>query len=347
MLTEPIEECWIDAFVEVFSLCKLRPEESVIVLTESRSRAVNVHLAELALARMGSSFFQIRVPSPPPDSGPIIRSSGASYALTGQKAAVAALAGADFIVDLTVEGLMHAPETAAILKGGARIMNVSNEHPEALTRLVPGPDMKDIVKDAVGACRGAKTMTVTSEAGTELAVSMTDAATVGVWGWTDRAGTLAHWPGGIVVSFPRAGSVNGRLVFRPGDMNLTFKKYFDSEVVFTLKDDYVTDVAGSGTDAHLMRAYLEGFGDSNAFATSHVGWGLSHHARYEALTMYDRTDTNCTELRAVAGNFLYSTGANEFANRFTKGHFDLPMMGCTIALDDRIVVDAGKLTASC
>ena len=198
---------------------------------------------------------------------------------------------------------MHAPETAAILKGGARIMTISNEHPEALTRLVPDPAMKDIVRGAVATCRHAKTMTVTSPAGTDLDVGMEGAATVGVWGWTDRAGTLAHWPGGIVVSFPRANSVNGRLVFQPGDMNLTFKKYFESEVAFTLKDDFVTEIAGSGTDARLMRAYLEGFGDRNAYATSHVGWGLAEGARYEALTLYDRTDTNCTELRGRGRQF--------------------------------------------
>ena len=46
--------------------------------------------------------------------------------------------------------------------------------------------------------------------------------------------------------------------------------------------------------------------------------------------MYDQRDTNGTELRAVAGNFLFSTGANEFAGRYTAGHFDLPVMGTTI-----------------
>jgi 2,5-dihydroxypyridine 5,6-dioxygenase len=57
--------------------------------------------------------------------------------------------------------------------------------------------------------------------------------------------------------------------------------------------------------------------------------------------MYDKDDLNGTELRALAGNFLYSTGANEFANRFTEGHFDLPMMDCSIALDGVLVVDNG------
>ena len=61
--------------------------------------------------------------------------------------------------------------------------------------------MKDIVRDAVAACRAAGRMTVTSPAGTDLEVDITDMPTVGVWGWTDRPGTLAHWPGGLVVGF--------------------------------------------------------------------------------------------------------------------------------------------------
>ncbi len=343
MRAETLDETWIDAFVRVFTLCALKPDEQVIILSETASRPVNVLLADLALTRMTARFFHLKVPTPAPEPGPVVRSTGASLALTRQEAAVRALAASDLIVDLTVEGLMHAEETAAILKGGARIMNVSNEHPEALARLVPTPDLKDRVKEAVGLCRSAKAMHVTSDAGTDLKVAMDGAATVGIWGWTDRPGTLAHWPAGIIVSFPKAGSVNGRLVFKPGDMNLTFKKYFDSAVTATLDADYITGIEGEGADARLMRTYLDGFADRNAYATSHVGWGLNPGARYEALAMYDKADTNGTELRAVPGNFLYSTGANEFANRFTRGHFDLPMMDCTIRLDDHVVVDAGVL----
>ena len=74
-----------------------------------------------------------------------------------------------------------------------------------------------------------------------------------------------------------------------------------------------------------------------------MGWGLNRSARYEALTMYDKNDLNGTELRTLAGSFLYSTGANEFANRFTEGHFDLPMMNCTINIDGQDLVKSGNL----
>ena len=338
-----IEPHWQDAFVDLFGMCKAHGGETVTILTESLSRPLNVALAVAALAEMNVPASRVNVPSKPPAHGmPVIRSTGASTALTGEDKAVAQLQGSDLVIDMTVEGLMHAPETPSILKAGARIMTISNEHPDILARLRPDPAMKNIVRDAVAACRAAAQMRVTSPSGTDLAVDMAGAATVGVWGWTDRPGTLAHWPGGLVVSFPRRASCNGRLVFAPGDINLTFKRYFESEVCCTIKDDFITDIEGTGTDAQLMRRYLEGFDDQLAYATSHVGWGLNPAARYEALTMYDKADLNGTELRALAGNFLYSTGANEFADRFTEGHFDLPMMGCDITLDDLVMVRGGQ-----
>ncbi len=343
MLVERIESKWIDSFLETIDLCKVTKNETAIILSESQSRAVNVHLAELALSRLGVQFYHVKVPTPPTQDLPIIRSSGACLALDTQPKATNALCEVDFIIDLTVEGLMHAKQTAQILKSGARILNISNEHPDALERCKPFPELKESVKEAAKQCRQANEMRVLSDAGTDLVVNMQNASTVGVWGWTDRPGTLAHWPGGIVVSFPAKGTTNGRLVFQPGDMNLTFKRYFESAVTFVLEDDYVVSVEGDGVDAKLMRKYLADFGDREAYATSHVGWGLHKGARYEALTMYDKRDCNCTELRAVAGNFLYSTGANEFADRFTQGHFDLPMMGCTISLDGKDVVTNGEL----
>src|SRR6202007_1642025 len=199
------------------------------------------------------------------------------------------------------------------------------------------------VRAAAKMLRGTKRMRVTSKAGTDLDVDMVGASTFGVWCWTDRPGTLAHWPGGIVVSFPKSSTVNGTLVMAAGDINLTFKRYLTSPVQLTLKNDSVTALEGEGADATMRRAYLAAWGDREAYAVSHVGFGMNPAARYEALTMYDQRDTNGTELRAVAGNFLFSTGAHEFAGTYTAGHFDLPMMGTTIELDGVAVVREGVL----
>jgi 2,5-dihydroxypyridine 5,6-dioxygenase len=343
MFADRIEGKWIDAFCEVFARCAVNKGDSAAILSETQSRQLNVQLAELALLRLGARPFHVIVPSPR-NSHPVpVRSTGASEAIGKLAPVVTALGQAGFVVDCSIEGLMHAPETPAILKAGARILVISNEHPEALERMLPDAALASRVRAAAKMLRGANRMTVASAAGTNLDIDMAGAATVGVWGWTDRPGTLAHWPGGLVVSFCRSGAVNGTLVLDRGDINLTFKRYLESPLRLTLQADYVTAIEGDGADAQLMRGYLAAWGDREAYAVSHVGFGLNHKARYEALSMYDRQHLNGTELRAVAGNFLFSTGANEFAGRYTAGHFDIPVMGTTITVDGSEVISAGVL----
>jgi 2,5-dihydroxypyridine 5,6-dioxygenase len=343
MLADRIEGKWIDAFCEVFERCAVKRGETAAILSETQSRQLNVQIAELALLRLGARPFHIVVTTPRNAHPVPVRSTGASEAIGKLAPVVAALGQAGFVVDCTIEGLMHAPETPAILKAGARILVISNEHPEALERLAPDSAVETRVRAATKLMRAAKRMAVTSAAGTKLDIDLVGATTVGVWGWTDRPGTLAHWPGGLVVSFPKGGTVNGTLVLDRGDINLTFKRYLEAPVRLTLQADYVTRIEGDGVDAEMMRSYLAAWGDKEAYAVSHVGFGMNPKARYEALAMYDRRDTNGTELRAVAGNFLFSTGANEFAGRYTAGHFDIPVMRTTITLDGTDVVRAGML----
>ncbi len=343
MLQERIEGKWIDAFATVFRRSEVKPGEDVAILSETQSRPVNVRLAELALLALGARPFHVVVPSPPQRAGVPVRSTGASDALAGSKPVVSALGQAGLVVDCTVEGLLHAPELPQILGGGARVLMISNEHPEALERLVPTPDLEAKVKAGIRRLRAAKRMDVTSPAGTELSIALEGAVVGGGWGYTARPGTVSHWPGGLCLCFPARGSVTGRLVLAPGDVNLTFKRYLESAIELTVADDYVVDIGGAGLDAELMRSYFAAWDDRDAYAVSHVGWGMNPGARWDAMTMYDRNDFNGTELRAFAGNFLYSTGANEVAGRRTLGHFDLPLRHCTVRLDGTAVVADGAL----
>lgn len=345
MLQESIEPAWLDAFDAVLGRCGLQPGDTVAVLSESQSRPVLPEVARLAAARRGANVFSLVLPSVFSTQLPVARSTGASPVLRNIAPVVSALAASTLVVDCTVEGLMHAPELPAILKGGARVLYVSNEHPEALARLVPDDTLEPLVKDHVKRLRGAREMRVTSPAGTELAISLQGAVCGGNWGYTTRPGTMTHWPGGLALAFPAQGSVNGTLVLDAGDVNLTFKRYLEQPVTLRIESDYVTRIEGAGLDADLMRSYIEAWGDREAYAVSHVGYGLNRAARWDSMALYDKRDFNGTELRAFAGNFLYSTGANEVAGRHTLGHFDLPLRRCTVKLDGTTVVDEGKLVA--
>lgn len=334
---------WIQRYAEQFTACAVGNNDVVVVLSESRSRPVIVETARLALQSLGAKVIDVVLPTPV-NPGPVpIRSTGASQAIAANPAAMGALTNATFVADCTVEGLLHAPELGEILQAGARVLMISNEHPENVERWPHDPTLASRVAKGVALLEAAQQMQVTSLAGTNLTIDVPGAFVAGSHGWCAEPGSIAHWPGGLVLAFPAAGSVNGMIVLSPGDVNLTFKEYLRSSVTLTIENDYITHIDGDGVDAQLFESYLSSFGEPDSYAVSHVGWGMNESARWDAMATWDKADHNGTELRAFAGNFLYSTGANEVAGRFCRGHFDLPMRNCSVALDHTPVVVDGQL----
>jgi 2,5-dihydroxypyridine 5,6-dioxygenase len=159
--------------------------------------------------------------------------------------------------------------------------HVDAERPVAIGLGRPWPQDKDMVRAAMGRLKAAKAMQVTSPAGTDLHVDLTG---------TTAPGTMAHWP---------------------GDMNLTFKRYVEAPVRLDVTVDYATHVGGTGTDAELFRSCLAACGDRDAYAVSHVGWGLNARARRDSLTMCDRGHTlgKATFAALPAARHLMNLGA--------------------------------------
>lgn len=343
MLAERIEGKWIEMFVRTFRLCQIRAGDVVAILSETQSRQINVQLSELALHQIGARAFHVVMPSPRITTQVPVRSTGTSLAIGEVGPVVDALSGTHTVIDCTVEGLLHARELRPILSKGARVFMISNEHPEVLERCQPDPALRSVVDEAKQKLSKAQWMHVQSACGTDLKVRVAGAPVRGAAGFVDQPGQVAYWPAGLCLCFPLPGSVNGQVVLDEGDVNLTFKRYIEKPVTLVIRDDFVVDIVGQGLDADLLRSYYAAWQDPMAYGISHVGWGLNPGARWDALTMYDKQQINGTELRAFAGNFLISTGANDFAGRFTEGHFDFPMRHCTVTLDGDMVVDAGRL----
>jgi 2,5-dihydroxypyridine 5,6-dioxygenase len=347
MLVERCEPQWVDAMEHVLRLCAVQPRQTAAILCETQSRRVLIELAKLACARLDVHGFELCVATPAAKHAMPVRSTGASTALQGNIAVIGALAASQLVIDCTVEGLLHAPELPKILAGGARVLMVSNEHPEILRRCLPQASDEQPVRNAMRLLRGAKRMHVTSSSGTDLKINLAGAKVGGTYGFCTKPGQIAHWPGSLALAFPAQGCVNGMLVLAPGDVNLTFKEYLRDPVRLQIADDQIMAIDGTGADVDLLRGHWAAWealeGSRACYCASHVGFGLNTQARWDSLMFYDKRDCNGTELRAIAGNFLYSTGANEVAGRFTEGHFDLPMRGCTIMLDDTIVVKEGEL----
>ncbi|MEQ1806624.1 MAG: peptidase M29, partial [Burkholderiaceae bacterium] len=132
-----MQPAWIDAFEAVLRGCAVHAGDTVAVLHETRSRPELADLARRAAARIGALSFGLELTSGGPGGAAPQRGTRASTPIHSIAPVVSVLGGSTLVVDCTVDGLMHAPELLSILKGGARIVYLGNEHPEALARLVP------------------------------------------------------------------------------------------------------------------------------------------------------------------------------------------------------------------
>jgi 2,5-dihydroxypyridine 5,6-dioxygenase len=91
--------------------------------------------------------------------------------------------------------------------------------------------------------------------------------------------------------------------------------------------------------------HIDSYRDPKAYAVSHVGWGLQRNARWTALAMRDKLQSLGMDARAHHGNFLFSTGPNSEAGGSNDSacHVDIPMAGCSVAVDGELVVAHGEL----
>jgi len=343
MMQEIAEGKWVASFRRALALNGIGKGTQVAVVAETQSRPVLIQLCGLALFDLGAQYSTIVMPTPPQSAPVPVRSTGASNAIQNTRHVVEALKNVEIVVDITVEGLLHAEEWPEIEEAGTRLFVVCNEHPEVLERTEPRAELGPKVQLGIDMLSAASEMRVTSKAGTDLVIDIREAPCGGTPGFSTNPGGVAHWPGGLCLCFPGEGAVNGRIVMAPGDMNLTFKTYLQDPIDLKIENDFITDIGGDNVDADLFREYLAAWDDPVAYGMSHVGWGMNPRARWESMAMYDKRDVQGTEFRAWAGNFLWSTGSNQYAGRFTLGHFDLPMRGCTLSLDGKSVVIDGVL----
>ena len=341
-----IQENWIDSFTSTFLLNGVKKESKIAILCESQSQQTLVELSKIALNNLKAKYFLLELPSAPSTHIYPIRSNGSTECVNNYDFLISSLSDCDLVVDCTVEGLLHTKFMRKLIQSGGKVFMISNEHPEILCRLVPDQSLSLIVDKSLELISKSKRMIVKSSIGTNLDIEIKNAPSRSGCGFLRNDDKVAYWPSGLALFFPLPNTVNGTVTFNIGDANLTMKKYFESQVTFSIENDKVIDIHGSGLDAELLRSYYQSWNDSNAYTVSHVGWGFNPKARWEALNFYDKSDINGTELRVFEGNFLFSTGANEFADRFTNCHFDFPMRNCNIFLDDIQILKEGKFTKS-
>ncbi|MGE0723186.1 MAG: 2,5-dihydroxypyridine 5,6-dioxygenase [Alphaproteobacteria bacterium] len=328
---------------EVLTLSKVRKGETVVVLTNQDSNPRYVEAATEVSASLGARPF--RIDFPPVLNKAAMGTDPTAYVgatpLVGNKAAMEAMRHADLVIDLML--LLHSPEQEEILKGGTRMLLVY-EPPEILARMMPSLEDRRRVLAARKRLGRAKTMRITSDAGTDFSVKLGQFPVLTEYGFSEAPGRWDHWPSGFLATWPNERSAQGRVVLDVGDIIFPFKDYVKSPVAITIKDGYIRKIEG-GFDADFLDSYMKTFRDREAYAVSHLGWGLQPKAQWTALGLYDKNQTIGMDGRAFYGNFLFSTGPNTEGGgkRNTPCHMDIPMRNCSVFVDDEPMVVKGKV----
>jgi 2,5-dihydroxypyridine 5,6-dioxygenase len=319
-------------------LCEVNEETVVAVLSQgSGDQPMYAQSFMAAAQQLGASCYTVTLA--PPELADLRGLSAGVSALSGNRAAVEALKQADLVVDLIF--LLFSPEQEEILASGTRIL-LAIEPPDNLARMFPSPDLRRRVEHGEHLIAEASTLRFTNTAGTDVTYQIGDMGILTEYGYTATPGRWDHWPSGFVATAPNEHGVDGRVVIAPGDILFPFKRYAREATELVIEKGRVTDVRGD-LEADLLRDYMEGFADPDAYGISHIGWGLNEHARWSGLL----TDTRSIgmEARSFYGNVLFSTGPNAElggTNR-TACHLDIPMRGCSLYLDERPIVIDGDV----
>jgi 2,5-dihydroxypyridine 5,6-dioxygenase len=333
----------IKAWTQVLTLSRLERGQTVTILTSAATHPQTLQTAGIAAAALGAIVNRLDLP--PVNGDKALSRDSLAYLgttpLTGNPAAIAALKASDLVLDLMT--LLFSPEQHDILKSGTKIL-LAVEPPEILARLVPTEADRARVKAAAARLRGAKEMHIVSEAGTDLRCPLGEFPAISEYGFVDEPGRWDHWPSGFTLTWANEGQSNGKIVLNRGDILLPQKCYVMDPVHLTIANGYCTAIEG-GVDADLLADYMSSFNDPEAYALSHIGWGLQPRARWSALALYDREATIGMDARAYEGNFLCSLGPNNEAGgtRTTTCHIDIPIRHCTVRLDGVDVVTRGKV----
>jgi len=179
--------------------------------------------------------------------------------------------------------------------------------------------------------------------GTDFTVSLGEYRVQAQWGYSDEPGHWDHWPSGFLVRWPNEGSAQGRIVLAAGDTIFPFRAYVQTPITLTIDKGYITAIEG-GLDAEWLKNFM-GRHDREAYAVSHLGWGLSETADWGALQScrQDRPTAMTPAPSAAILCFRPARNTDAGGKRDTLCHFDMPMRNCSLELDGKPVLRDGRV----
>lgn len=325
-----------------FDLCRLKQDETVVLVTDLSTRKEYIEAAFAAAAEIGAAIYEMKL--------------NYKYSTThigGEwifktKGSMEAIEAADLVIAHHIP--LGSEWMARGRAAGTRFLMVYDA-PDDLARLQAPPGLKEVALYCQNKIENSKELRVISDAGTDFRAQLNEGmVTTCQYGYADEPGRVDHWGAGHFSTWPVPGSVEGTVVMQPGDCwILPYARYIEDEVRMEIEDGVIKGFEGK-TDAKLMRDFCEAHktssDDDQPYWVSHLGWGFNPHAVLDQIAVHGPDIERIGGAgRGWPGSFLFSTGPNAQGGgtNNTTAHMDLPMFGCTVLLDNEVVIEKGKI----
>jgi 2,5-dihydroxypyridine 5,6-dioxygenase len=313
---------WTSLFKYQLEHCQLKPEETVLAITDSAFHPFYAAACMSAADQMGSQVVQIVLPQ---------HTASSEALLDGL------LDAADLIVYSTTHTLHYSQAMRRALDRGARaLMAVVPYH--ILQRRCADPALIERTKQGAKLLHDANRIRITSEAGTDLVMSKGARRGFGSYGVADDPGHLDFWGAGFFQTSLLEGTIEGQLVLDAGDLVFHFGQYVDRPVTLTFRNGRIVSIEG-GVMGRMIDHLLSSFGEDNAWLAGHLAFGTDPKAQWTAEThQFPVVGGGGADAESFYGNVQVEIGSNNdvmfCGENVSQAHLGLCSLRCSVWLDD-------------
>ena len=321
----------LEAVERTLRYCRVKPEERVVVYTDS-GRPKDIAETFLAAAvAMGCDALLLQVRSRP-------------HLVHPPAAAVKAMKAADIVFDISTESWLFTQATADILASGTRMLQVRGIDAVRLLERAPTDAIMAKAKVAKALFERGTNVHIRSALGTDLWANYEGRLPVAQDGVVEQPGDWDSLGTAFCNVCPNEESVEGTVVLN-GPVTLSgYHPFIIVEPVrLEMKGGSIVKVEGGG-EARVFESWLGSRADPNMRRMAHIGFGYDPHCGPPPKPVITG-DYGSWE--AMNGGVIVAFGANKGLGKMggendAKGHSDCALLDADFHIDDGPIIQAGK-----
>lgn len=316
---------------EIFAV---RTGETVTITTDYDSNMTVTRAVADAVQNAGAHAVIIQCPTP----GSVGKAADPDLPV---EVLSAALSATDVWIEFNHQWLLYSTpyERATVENKKLRYMCLVDFNEDLLIRTVgrvDTPQLQIFMRRVAELTRNAKTMHVTTPAGTDVRFEI-DPVHYVACDCGDASFPAVHMLTGQINVVPRFGSIQGTIVF-DGCVTPPFGRIPDEPIRLTVEDGIITAVDG-GEDARTYEAYLRNFNDPGMLKMAHISYGFNPGAQLTGNIVEDERVWGATEWGIGYVSDVDAPPSGQDA----VSHTDGICLRSTVWLDERCILREGAV----